>query len=73
MTQTDPKAPRADREEFQGASGDTMNSPKRLARIAGVLYLLVGIFGGFAEGFLEPRMYVAGDAANTVRNLFANS
>jgi hypothetical protein len=25
-----------------------MNSPKRLARIAGVLYLLVGIFGGFA-------------------------
>ena len=34
MTQTDPKTPRADqfqrdREAFQGASGDTMNSPKR--------------------------------------------
>src|SRR6266699_6379547 len=26
MTQTDPKAPRADREEFQGASGDTMKA-----------------------------------------------
>jgi hypothetical protein len=24
------------------------NTPMRLARIAGVLYLLVGIFGGFA-------------------------
>ncbi len=51
----------------------TMNSPKRLARIAGVLYLLVGIFGGFAEGFVEPRMYVAGNAAATAGNLLANS
>ncbi len=51
----------------------TMNSPKRLARIAGVLYLLVGIFGGFAEGFVEPKMYVAGNAAATASNLLANS
>jgi len=36
-------------------------SPKRIARIAGVLYLLVGIFGGFAEGFVYPKVYVAGD------------
>lgn len=50
-----------------------MNQPKRLARIAGALYLLVAIFGGFAEGFVEPRMYVAGDAAATARNLVANS
>jgi hypothetical protein len=47
MTQTDPKTPRADqfqggREAVQGALGDEkMNSPKRLARIAGFLYLLV--------------------------------
>ena len=40
-------------------------SPKRLARIAGVLYLLVGIFGGFAQGFVYPKIYVAGDAAAT--------
>jgi hypothetical protein len=33
-----------------------MTSPRRLARIAGILYLLVGIFGGFAEGYVEPRM-----------------
>jgi len=48
-------------------------SPKRLARIAGVLYLLVGIFGGFAEGFVEPRMYVAGNAATTAGNIVANA
>jgi hypothetical protein len=49
-----------------------MNSPKRVARIAGVLYLLVAVFGGFAQGFLEPKMYVAGDAAATAGNLVAN-
>lgn len=50
-----------------------MNSQKRLSRIAGVLYLLVGIFGGFAEGFVEPKMYVAGNAAATVGNVVANA
>ncbi len=48
-------------------------SPKRLARIAGVLYLLVGITGGFAEGFVEPAMYVAGDAAATAETVVANT
>ena len=50
-----------------------MNSPKRLARMAGVLYLLVAIFGGFAEGYVEPKMYVAGNAAATTGNVVANS
>jgi len=50
-----------------------MTSPKRLARIAGILYLLVGIFGGFAEGYVEPKMYVAGNAAATAGNVVANS
>ena len=50
-----------------------MDSPKRLARISGVLYLLVGIFGGFAEGFVDPRMYVAGNAAATAANVVANA
>jgi hypothetical protein len=50
-----------------------MTSPKRLARIAGVFYLLVGIFGGFAEGFVEPKMYVAGNAAATAGNVVANA
>jgi hypothetical protein len=51
----------------------TRKSPRRLARIAGILYLLVGISGGFAEGFVEPKMYVAGDAAATAANVVANS
>ncbi|HEY3195882.1 MAG TPA: DUF4386 domain-containing protein [Candidatus Dormibacteraeota bacterium] len=50
-----------------------MTSPKRLARIAGLLYVLVGIFGGFAEGYVEPKMYVAGNAAATAGNVVANS
>ena len=50
-----------------------MTSPKRLARIAGLLYLLVGIFGGFAQGFVYPKIYVAGDAATTAGNVLANS
>src|SRR6266849_6616733 len=50
-----------------------MTSPRRLARIAGVLYLLVGVFGGFAEGFVDPKMYVAGNAAATAGNLVSNA
>lgn len=50
-----------------------MNSPKRLARLAGVIYLLVAIFGGFAEGFVEPKMYVAGNAAATAGHIVANA
>ncbi|MGA2765678.1 MAG: DUF4386 domain-containing protein [Spirochaetia bacterium] len=50
-----------------------MSSPKRLARSGGILYLLVGIFGGFAEGFVDPKMYVSGNAAATAGNVVANS
>jgi hypothetical protein len=50
-----------------------MNANKKTARIAGVLYLLVGIFGGFAEGYVEPKMYVAGNAAATAGNVIANA
>ena len=46
-----------------------MSSPKRLARIAGVLYLFVGIFGGFSEGFVDSKMYVAGNATATAANV----
>ena len=49
-----------------------MKSNKKTARIAGVFYLLVGIFGGFAEGYVDPRMYVADNSAATVFNILAN-
>jgi hypothetical protein len=51
---------------------ESASSPKRLARIAGIFYLLVAIFGGFAEGFGDPKMYVAGNAAATAANVLAD-
>lgn len=51
---------------------ESISSPKRLARIAGIFYLLVGITGGFAEGFVDPKIYVAGNAAATAGNILAN-
>lgn len=55
------------------ANGEIVSSPRRLARIAGIFYLLVGIFGGFSEGYVDPKMYVAGNAAATAGNVLANS
>jgi hypothetical protein len=50
-----------------------MSSPKRLARIAGLFYLAVAIFGGCAEGFVDPKLYVAGNAPATAMNVVANA
>src|ERR1022692_1651944 len=50
----------------------TMNSPKRLARTAGVLYLLVAVFSALAY-FTAKKVYVAGDAAATARNVVSHS
>jgi hypothetical protein len=61
------------RETQNRHQGAIMASPKRRARIAGVFYLAVAIFGGFAEGFVDPKMYVAGNAAATAGNLVANA
>ncbi len=56
-----------------GNEDGLMNLNKKAARIAGVLYLFVGIFGGFAEGFVDPKMYVAGNAAVSAGNVIANA
>src|SRR5687768_4051006 len=53
--------------------GLTRTSLKRLARIAGVFYLIVGITGGFSEGYVDPKLYVAGDAAATAGNVVENA
>lgn len=50
-----------------------MSSNKRTARIAGVFYLFVGIFGAFSEGFVDPKMRVAGNAAATAANVVAHA
>ena len=50
-----------------------MSSPKRLARIAGLLYLTVAIFGGFAHLFVRAAVYVPGDATTTADSVLANT
>lgn len=55
------------------SQGWAARSPRTLARIAGLLYLVVGILGAFAFAAVYSRMYVAGDAAATAGNLIANA
>jgi hypothetical protein len=54
------------------AQEESMSSPRRLARVAGLLYLINAIVAGFAYGFVATRMYAAGDAAATADNVLAN-
>lgn len=46
-----------------------MNNTKNIARLAGVLYLLVAVFGLFAQMYVLNTVYVPGDAAVTARNI----
>ncbi len=48
-------------------------SPKRIARIAGVLYLLNGLASGFSFAYVTGKVYVPGAAAHTAANVVANS
>ncbi len=50
-----------------------MSSPKRLARIAGVLYLLNAITAGISFGYVLSKVYVPGQAGTTAANVAANS
>ena len=56
--------------EYEGEA--KMNSSKRLARIAGVLYLLVAIFAAFPYSVFNG-LYIAGDAATTAANVVAKA
>ncbi|MDQ3734690.1 MAG: DUF4386 domain-containing protein [Actinomycetota bacterium] len=49
-----------------------MNSPKRLARTAGLYYMIVAIFGGFAH-IVRVNVYAPGDATTTAENVVANA
>lgn len=49
-----------------------MNSPKRIARIAGILYLIVAISAAFPYNVFNG-LYIAGDAAATTTNIIAKA
>jgi hypothetical protein len=47
-------------------------SPRRYARICGLLYLYIIAAGTFAELFVRSRLVVSADAAATARNILAD-
>jgi hypothetical protein len=48
-------------------------STRRLAGLAGLLYLINAIVAGFAYGYVATRMYAPGDAGVTAGNVLANA
>ena len=49
-----------------------MTSPVRVARAAGVFYLVVAVFGAFAQ-IVRVRIYAPGDPSTTAENVVANA
>jgi Domain of unknown function (DUF4386) len=47
-------------------------SPRFIARVTGLLYLLTILTGIFAQGFVSERLVVSGDAAATATNILAH-
>jgi Domain of unknown function (DUF4386) len=50
-----------------------MPSEKRRARVAGLLYLIVAVCGGFSELYVRAGVKVTGDAAATAGNIAASA
>jgi hypothetical protein len=76
---TDPKDPaetEPDRDLGRRPDLDAVGRPPassaRLARTAGLLYLVVAIFGGFAQ-VVRLKVYEPGNAAGTAANIVANA
>lgn len=47
-------------------------APRTYARIAGSLYLVIAVFGGFSIAYVPSAIVTAGDAAATAAGLMAN-
>jgi hypothetical protein len=47
-------------------------NPNRIARVAGMLYLIIFCLGIFAELFVRQSLIVPGDAATTVNNIMVS-
>jgi hypothetical protein len=52
--------------------GEKVTSPKHSARLAGLLYLILGITGGYGIMYVPSQIIVRGNAAATTNNILAN-
>jgi len=50
----------------------TEMSPKMKARLAGALFLITIVLGGFAQGYIAGSLVVSGDATATATNILAH-
>lgn len=51
---------------------ENMNSLKKIARVTGVLYLIIIVCAGFSEGYVRSTLIVPGDATATANNIVAS-
>ena len=55
-------------------TGQTQLTPiQAYARLAGAIYLVIIVFGGYAEGVVMSKLVVSGDATATMRNILTSS
>ena len=52
---------------------EKMNSLKKTARGAGILYIIMAVFLIFSGMYVDPKLYVPGDAVSTVSNILASA
>ncbi len=51
---------------------EKMNSLKKIARGAGILYIIMDVFMIFGGKYVDSKIYVPGDAVDTVSNILAS-
>jgi Domain of unknown function (DUF4386) len=51
---------------------EKLNSPKKTARMAGWIYLLMAITGGFSMMYVPSALFVRGDTSQTITNIMSN-
>ncbi len=47
-------------------------SPRKIARVAGILYLIIIVCAGFSGGYVRSSLIVPGDATATANNIVAS-
>ena len=51
---------------------EKMNSLKKTARVAGILYIIMDVCLIFSGLYVDPKLYVPGDAVATISNILAS-